>query len=139
MNDKAAMFELKKQGLRAVMNAFWDIQFSDPFQALSWDRMHNYAHGLGGKHLWPILQQSIHAQGRSKAQLVDDQYEISFMKLIFNLTTIIRVNCLPRWRNLNHFKQIMSIDFSDATKLEHMIKVRSPTQNHYYACYIFIS
>jgi ligand-binding SRPBCC domain-containing protein len=77
MNDKAAMFELKKQGLRAVMNAFWDVQFSDPFRALSWDRMHNYAHGLGGKHLWPILQQYINAQGRSKAQLVDDQYEFS--------------------------------------------------------------
>jgi hypothetical protein len=71
--DTVAIENLKQQGLRPIVNAFWEIRFSDPFKALSWDRMHNYAHGLGGKHIWPVLKQYISAMGRSKAALVDDQ------------------------------------------------------------------
>jgi hypothetical protein len=68
-----AIETLKEQSIRPVENAFWSVQFSDPFKALSWDRMHNYAHGLGGKHIWPVLKKYIFAMGRSKAKLVDDQ------------------------------------------------------------------
>ena len=35
------------------------VHFSDPYQAISWDGMHAHDHGLGGKHLWPALQNYI--------------------------------------------------------------------------------
>lgn len=54
-------------------NAFWDINFSDPFKALSWDHMHNYAHGLGGKHLWPLIEEHLDDLGRTAAHTVDEQ------------------------------------------------------------------
>ncbi|KAF9470013.1 hypothetical protein BDZ94DRAFT_1329905 [Collybia nuda] len=50
---------LKSIGLRNVENAFWSVQFSDPHQALAWDHMHNYSYGLGGKHIWPKIQNHI--------------------------------------------------------------------------------
>lgn len=34
-----------------------------------------------------------------------------------------RMAALPRWRNLNHFDQIMSVHFSDANKYEDILKV----------------
>ena len=30
---------------------------------------------------------------------------------------------MPRWRDLNHFNQVMSISFSDASKFEDLSKV----------------
>ena len=45
--------------LPSFQNAFWDIKFSDSFKALSWDHMHNYTHGLGGKHLWPLIEEHL--------------------------------------------------------------------------------
>jgi hypothetical protein len=86
--------ELKNQGLRPIwvefllyympiqicadllsffQNAFWDIKNSDPFKALSWDHMHNYAHGLGGKHLWPLVEKYLQDLGRTNAHTVDKQ------------------------------------------------------------------
>ncbi|KAJ2911662.1 hypothetical protein MD484_g8754, partial [Candolleomyces efflorescens] len=41
---------LNETGLRAITNAFWEIENSDPYQALSWDRLHSYPGGLG-RHL----------------------------------------------------------------------------------------
>jgi hypothetical protein len=49
------------------------IQFSDPHVALSWDYMHNYAHGLGGKHIWPEIQQHIEDLGHQASKTVDNQ------------------------------------------------------------------
>lgn len=54
-------------------NAFWSVQFSDPHQALAWDHMHNYSHGLGGKHIWPEIQFHVEALGRKALKTVDDQ------------------------------------------------------------------
>jgi len=30
---------------------------------------------------------------------------------------------MPSWRGLTHFDQVVSVDFTDATKLEHLVKV----------------
>ena len=38
---------------------FWTVNFSDPHAASSFDLMHNNAHGIGGKHIWPELQRHI--------------------------------------------------------------------------------
>ena len=45
---------LKETGLRAIDNAFWDIKNSDPYRALSWDRLHSYPSGIG-RHLMEEL------------------------------------------------------------------------------------
>jgi hypothetical protein len=42
-----------------IQNAFLDVPFSDPFKSLSWDHMYNYAGGLRGRHLWPVLLEFI--------------------------------------------------------------------------------
>ncbi|KAF8197090.1 hypothetical protein BJ912DRAFT_1020953 [Pholiota molesta] len=97
---------LKDYGLRDVDNAFWEIQFSDPHQILSFDHMHNYPHGLGGKHLWSELQKYISAQGSEAEHSVDAQ-----------------ASQFPRWRGLNHFNHIMGISFSDAMKLQDIVQI----------------
>lgn len=50
------------------------VRFSDPYRALSWDGMHAHDHGLGGKHLWPVLQNFIKQHGRDGSAKVDAQY-----------------------------------------------------------------
>jgi hypothetical protein len=50
------------------------VRFSDPFLAISWDGMHAHDHGLGGKHLWPALQDYIKLYGRAGPVKVDAQY-----------------------------------------------------------------
>jgi len=71
---------LKAQGIRAVsvslivplavilpmvcpkgLNVFFNIENSDSFKALSFDRMHNMSHCLGGKHIWPEIQDYVEA------------------------------------------------------------------------------
>ncbi|TFK39111.1 hypothetical protein BDQ12DRAFT_698231 [Crucibulum laeve] len=96
---------MKEAGLQFVKNAFWEIHFSDPHKALSWDRMHSYPHGLGGKHLFPELQ-SFLSESHIKAKKADDQ-----------------ISSLPRWRGLNHFSSLTSITFSDANKYEDILKM----------------
>ncbi|KAF9039133.1 hypothetical protein BJ165DRAFT_1531244 [Panaeolus papilionaceus] len=101
--DKA----LQRQGLRGIKNAFWNVNFSDPFAALSWDRMHNYALGLGGKHILPrIIKHLRDLPGRQPAALADTQ-----------------IDMLPRWQNLYHFSKALDIDFSDARKFEDLMKI----------------
>ena len=36
-------------------NAFMTVAWSDPHKILSYDRMHNDSHGMGGKHLLPTV------------------------------------------------------------------------------------
>jgi len=50
------------------------VCFSGPHRAISWDGMHAHDHGLGGKHLWPALQQYIKTYKRVGPAQVDDQY-----------------------------------------------------------------
>jgi len=36
---------------------------------------------------------------------------------------------MPSWSGLIHFDQVVSLDFTDATKLEHIVKVYSQLLN----------
>lgn len=54
-------------------SAFFEIANSSPFRALSWDHMHNNAHGLDGKHFTPSLQKYISTLGRAALSMVDSQ------------------------------------------------------------------
>ncbi|KAI0073150.1 hypothetical protein K474DRAFT_1710969 [Panus rudis PR-1116 ss-1] len=97
---------VKEQGLRNIQNAFWIVENSDPFKAVSFDRLHAYHEGLWGKHIWPELQKHIELLGREAAQSVDNQ-----------------MNEMPSWKDLSHMSQVMSIKFSDGKKYEHISKV----------------
>jgi len=50
------------------------VSNSDPYLALSWDGMHAHDLGLGGKHLWPTLQNYIKQLGRESAFQIDSRY-----------------------------------------------------------------
>jgi hypothetical protein len=58
------------------------VKFSDPFKAISWDRMHSYAHGLGGKHIWPIIEKYITDDGRGAIRRVDERYMNCFFSIL---------------------------------------------------------
>jgi len=98
---------LKAYGLRPVDNIFWRINNSDVHAALSFDRLHAHHAGLFGKHLWEELQERITDLGRQAVKQLDDQ--------MFQL---------PRWRELNHFDQVMGISYTDARKYEDISKVQ---------------
>ncbi|EGO19929.1 hypothetical protein SERLADRAFT_373989 [Serpula lacrymans var. lacrymans S7.9] len=97
---------LKSQGLRPVNNVFWKLGYSDVHRALSWDRLHAHHTGLWGHHLWKELIFWIYQLGRPAAIQLDDQFKK-----------------MPRWRNLNHFDNVVSLEFADATKHEDISKV----------------
>ncbi|TEB20718.1 hypothetical protein FA13DRAFT_1800703 [Coprinellus micaceus] len=64
---------LKTQSLRNVKNSLWKVNHSDPHKVLTWDHMHSYSHGLGGKHLWPTIQQHIKGYEREMAKTIDER------------------------------------------------------------------
>jgi hypothetical protein len=58
----------------AHQNAFWAVANSDPYAALSWDRLHAYHGGLFSDHLWSEVLEILGVLGKNMAQLVDNQY-----------------------------------------------------------------
>ncbi|KAG2142880.1 uncharacterized protein EDB93DRAFT_1241527 [Suillus bovinus] len=95
---------LKALGLRPVENIFWIIWYSDPHDALSFDRLHSLHGGLW-KHFLGELKKILASLGR--------EAEAAFEKLIDDF---------PRWRNLNHFKSAINISFSDGNKFQDLSK-----------------
>jgi hypothetical protein len=57
-----------------MKNAFWNVQFSDPHRAISFDEMHANDHGLGGKHFFPQARLFVSELGPVIRQQLDDQY-----------------------------------------------------------------
>lgn len=55
-----------------LQNVFWDIENSDPFRALSFDRLHVNQGGLWSDHFWPELQGRISDLGRYAKKDVDE-------------------------------------------------------------------
>ncbi|KAJ7824744.1 hypothetical protein B0H14DRAFT_3110853 [Mycena olivaceomarginata] len=97
---------LKSRGLRNVDNVFWNVAYSDPHQALSFEHLHSYSSGLWGKHLFErIKTHTEQLPGRMAAE-IDKQF-----------------SSFPRWRNLNHFESVMSTAFNDGSKHEDISKM----------------
>ncbi|KAI0674805.1 hypothetical protein C8Q78DRAFT_502219 [Trametes maxima] len=97
---------LKAWGIRNIQNAFWEIQNSDPYQALSFDRLHTFHLGLFGHHLWKQFKKHVNALSKSRdaAQAIDDLFA-SF----------------PRWSGYSHFPSgVMTMDYTDGTKMFHI-------------------
>ncbi|KAG2114095.1 hypothetical protein BD769DRAFT_1630026 [Suillus cothurnatus] len=95
---------LKILGLRPVENVFWIVSYSDPHDALSFDRLHALHAGLW-KHLLGELKKILASLGC--------EAEAAFEKLISNF---------PRWRNLNHFKSVINVSFTDRNKYQDLSK-----------------
>lgn len=99
------------------------MEHSDPHLALTFDRMHNNSHGLGGKHLWPLLSTYIERLGCNIMALVDKQYEYLILIIQLSLHFIFRAAQLPQWCDLHHFDKILNVHFTDASKFEDIVKV----------------
>ncbi|EPQ59138.1 hypothetical protein GLOTRDRAFT_103193 [Gloeophyllum trabeum ATCC 11539] len=97
---------LKSYGLRAAFNVFWKICLSDPYLALCFDRLHAYHGGLFGRHIWPQLKEYVEDLGRTAGDKLDKQ-----------------MSEMPRWRDFNHFDQVMKTKFTDGSKYEDMSKM----------------
>ncbi|KAG1881469.1 hypothetical protein C8R48DRAFT_744221 [Suillus tomentosus] len=96
---------LKQYGLRDVQNTFWIVALTCVHYALSWDRLH-FNGGLYRDHLWAELQRLITSLGRASVAQMDHNYEV-----------------FPRWRNLKHVSQVMSISFTDSSVYEDISKM----------------
>ncbi|KAK0467597.1 hypothetical protein IW261DRAFT_1553860 [Armillaria novae-zelandiae] len=89
-------------------NVFWSMDRSDPYRAVSWDRLHAYHLGLFKHLLLRLLEhvEIIHGPDKCKAKVIIDEFIANF----------------PRWQNLIHFTNVTTFDFSDALKFENMSK-----------------
>lgn len=56
-----------------------ELNYSDPYNTLSFDKLHALDGGLFGRHIWPLLKKYIEAL-KAETQ-VDEQYVIFTMKL----------------------------------------------------------
>ena len=111
--------------LTTPKNVFWKINNSDPYGALSFDRLHTFPGGLFRHHLWERLQTRIKALGREASVVVDEMYVRSLIsRYHISLVTYDSADSIPRWRGLNHFQTYLSVDFTDGSKWEDMSKVR---------------
>ncbi|KAJ6472802.1 hypothetical protein DFH09DRAFT_1110153 [Mycena vulgaris] len=96
---------LKDHGLRNVDNVFWNVAYSDPHYASSFEHLHGYASGLWGKHLFDQVKKHVERHPGRVASKIDRQFKV-----------------LPRWRNLNHFDSVMGTAFNDGSKHEDVSK-----------------
>ncbi|KAG2160107.1 uncharacterized protein EDB93DRAFT_1237319 [Suillus bovinus] len=97
---------LMSQGLRDVDNAFSDVAHTDVHSAVSFDRLHVNNEGNFSDHLWTQFQEHIKSVGRQIQSEIDVHFDL-----------------MPRWRNINHFKHVMDISFSDGSKYEDISKL----------------
>ncbi|KAI9444316.1 hypothetical protein H4582DRAFT_2071883 [Lactarius indigo] len=101
-------YHFSRYGIHDVDNVFWHVNNSDPYRALSFDRLHANNNGIFRNHLWKrfkgLFKDTI--IGRAAATKLEHQ---------FNLT--------PRWCGLNHFSEVMHVDFTDGGKNEDISKV----------------
>ncbi|KAH9844247.1 uncharacterized protein C8Q71DRAFT_826723 [Rhodofomes roseus] len=106
-NTRAAADKvLKDYGLRGNPNVFWKLLNTNPYRALSFDKLHAYDSGLLGDHIWPETVSLVTALGRWAIAKVDEQ-----------------ASSFPIWRGLTHFKQVVNINFNDGHKFQDLSKI----------------
>ena len=54
-------------------NAFLELGYTDPYEALSFDRLHAFHGGLFGHHIWPLLKAHIETLSAAEVAQVDAQ------------------------------------------------------------------
>ncbi|KAF8884263.1 hypothetical protein CPB84DRAFT_1750433 [Gymnopilus junonius] len=99
---------LKEYGLRDVQNIFWEMFLCDPYQALSWDGLHAHQSGLFADHIFPELKCLVGLLPRWKEKSKQlDRY----------------IDETPHWRGLNHFSEVMKVEFTDGSKFGDIAKL----------------
>ncbi|KAG2160202.1 uncharacterized protein EDB93DRAFT_1261699 [Suillus bovinus] len=93
---------LMSQGLRDVDY----VAHTDVHSAVSFDRLHVNNKGNFSDHLWTQFQERIKSVGRQIQSEID-----------------VHFDSMPCWRNINHFKHVMDISFSDSSKYEDISKL----------------
>ncbi|KAH9013071.1 hypothetical protein EDB85DRAFT_2158478 [Lactarius pseudohatsudake] len=88
---------LSRHGLRDINNVFWLVKNSDPYRALSFDRLHSNNSGLFGYHLWGEFK-ALAQTWRGTASKVERH-------------------------GLNHFSAVIKVAFTDGAKFEDISKV----------------
>ncbi|KAJ6499836.1 hypothetical protein DFH09DRAFT_1336383 [Mycena vulgaris] len=85
---------LQRHGLHSTENAFWSLEGSDPYEAISYDTLHADDTGKWGRHVWPLLQDVLAATG---------------------LKGMVTANMskVPRWPGLKHFNNVTTKDIND--------------------------
>ncbi|KAF9501094.1 hypothetical protein BDN71DRAFT_1555900 [Pleurotus eryngii] len=85
-------------------NAFWSIQNSNAYLAVSFDVLHTFDGGLFGHH---IFQQILkHVQSRDAKSTLDNQ-----------------AAAMLQWQNFHHFATLTTITFNDESKFEDISKI----------------
>ncbi|KAJ7713580.1 hypothetical protein B0H14DRAFT_2644754 [Mycena olivaceomarginata] len=82
---------LQCHGLHSTENTFWSLEGSDPYEAISYDTLHADDTGKWGKHLWPLLQDTLPSQHFSPESM----------------------SKVPRWPGLKHFANVTTKDIND--------------------------
>ncbi|TFK83026.1 hypothetical protein K466DRAFT_666133 [Polyporus arcularius HHB13444] len=104
LSDRQKEERLKKISIRDVPNVFWEINWSDPHETNSFDRLHAYHTGLFSAHLLPEYQALVLANAPA-VEMVHDQ-----------------VDAIPRWAELFHPTDVATFKFSDGSKYEALSK-----------------
>ncbi|KAF8593737.1 hypothetical protein BDV93DRAFT_516331 [Ceratobasidium sp. AG-I] len=114
---------LKPLGYRPVQNSLLALgSLTDPFRAFSYDVLHTDDLGRWGKHLWPMLQDFFEDLTRN------DRVDFE-----------ARLDAVPSWPELNHFRNALSLTFGDGRKFEDLLKVvlhRTLNMHKKYAVFI---
>ncbi|KAI0739985.1 hypothetical protein C8Q80DRAFT_1222134 [Daedaleopsis nitida] len=95
---------LQQYCLRPVDNAFLELNNSDPYKAISFDRLHAFHLGLFGHYFWPMLKRFIETIPGASTK-VDSQFA-----------------AFPRWSGLSHFLEVMKVTFNDGNKFADLSK-----------------
>ncbi|CDO73238.1 hypothetical protein BN946_scf185007.g293 [Trametes cinnabarina] len=72
-NQSAREAILQQWSLRPVQNAFLELAHSDPYQALSFDRLHAFHSGLFGHHFWTEFKKHVQNISNEAVKLIDAQ------------------------------------------------------------------
>ncbi|KAI0754076.1 hypothetical protein C8Q80DRAFT_1296322 [Daedaleopsis nitida] len=111
ISDTRKNILLGPKGLRPLQNVFWRIEEFDLHKALSWDRLHAYHGGLFSDHLFDEFQKIL----AGTESLRNDRIRAN-----------TQFDHLPRWRDFNHFVEVVSVNFADGSKYEDISKVIVP-------------
>ncbi|KII82987.1 hypothetical protein PLICRDRAFT_58595 [Plicaturopsis crispa FD-325 SS-3] len=85
---------LRRKGLHATKNAFWDLPNSDPYSGISYDTLHADDVGKGGKHLIPEVKKVL-GERRCNGQFKQNMQRV------------------PRWRGVKHINDVTGSDYAD--------------------------
>ncbi|KAG6834983.1 hypothetical protein H0H93_005922, partial [Arthromyces matolae] len=100
---------LKAQGLRPVENAFWDLNFSDPHDVVTFDELHNNCHGVGGKHSIEELVRLVDAKPDSRDVHTAIGQSMVSMPSWPHLKTFHEGFLLDKYADGNHFRDILKL------------------------------